>query len=252
MTTDGVKLQSVRRVSEIVELLQEEGPLGTTEITEALDVPTSTVHDYLSSLHELEYLVKTGGKYALGLRLLSHGIAARNRHPIADVGAETIEQLATTTGEAAWLMTEEHGRGVYLDYALGEHAVHTYARVGLRSPLHHLASGKSILAHLPEERVEQIIDRHGLERRTERTIDTPAELFAELERTRDRGYAINDHEAVEGARAVGKAIIVDGDVLGAISVVGPANRLTDQQLADGIVDQLLGAANELELKLNQR
>ncbi len=56
---------------------------------------------------------------------------------------------------------------------------------------------------------------------------------------------------VEGARVVGKAIIVDGEVVGAISIVGPANRLTDHQLEDGIVDQILGAANELKLKLSQ-
>jgi len=251
MTNDAIKLQSIRRVSEIIELLQREGPLGATEITERLDVPTSTAHDYLSSLYDLEYLVKTEGKYDLGLRLLDHGIAARDRHAIADIGQQTITQLANETGEATWLVTEEHGRAVYLDYALGEHAVQTHARIGTRSYLHQLASGKSILAYLPEARVEEIIDRHGLEQRTPHTIDSRAQLLDELEATRERGYAINDQEAVEGARAVGKAIIVGGDVVGAISVVGPANRLTDQQLADGIVDQIRGAANELELKLGQ-
>ena len=251
MNTDGVKLQSVQRVSEIIELIQTNGPMGTTEITEALDVPTSTAHDYLSSLHDLEYLVKTEGKYDLGLRLLDHGIAARERHPIAEAGKSTIEQLANTTGEAAWLMTEEHGHGVYLDYALGEQAVHTYARIGTRVSLHFTASGKSILAHLPEERGREIVDAHGLEQQTDQTISSLEELLAELEATRERGYAINDEEAVKGARAVGTAIIVDESVVGAISIVGPANRMTDSQLEDGIVDHILGAANELELKLSQ-
>jgi len=225
--------------------------MGTTEITEALDVPTSTAHDYLSTLHGLEYLVKSGGKYDLGLRLLDHGIAARDRHPIAREGKSTVEQLAAATGEAAWLVTEEHGRAVYLDYALGEHAVQTHARIGTRSHLHYLASGKAILAHLSDERVEAIVDRHGLAQQTEHTVDSREALRAELDATRERGYALNDQENVEGARAVGKAIVVDGDVVGAISVVGPANRMTDQQLEDGIVDQILGAANELELKLSQ-
>ncbi|WP_144901059.1 IclR family transcriptional regulator [Halobellus captivus] len=252
MTNGTIKLQSVQRVSEIVELIQSRGPLGATEITEALDVPTSTAHDYLSSLHDLEYLVKTDGKYDIGLRFLDHGIKARDRHDIATVGKRTIKQLARETGEATWLVTEEHGRAVYLDYALGEQAVQTHARIGTRSYLHQLASGKSILAYLPEARVDEIIDRHGLEQRTPHTINTREELFEVLERTRERGYAINDQEAVEGARAIGKAIIVGGEVVGAISVAGPANRLTDQQLADGIIDQIRGATNELELKLSQR
>jgi len=251
MTDEPIKLQSVERVSEIVELLQRKGPLGATEITEALDIPTSTAHDYLSSLHNLEYLVKTERKYDLGLRLLDHGMAARDRHPIASIGKQTLGSLARDTGEATYLVTEEHGRAVYLDDAHGEHAVQTHARIGTRSYLHQLASGKSILAYLPEERVREIIDRHGLPQRTPRTIDTSEALFEELEATRERGYAINDQEAVEGARAVGKAVVVAGEVVGAISVVGPANRLTDQQLSDGIVDQIRGAANELELKLSQ-
>lgn len=225
--------------------------MGTPDITEALDVPTSTAHDYLSSLHDLEYLVKTDGKYDLGLRLLDHGIAARGRHPIAEVGQSTIEQLADTTGEAAWLVTEEHGRGVYLDHALGEQAVQTYARIGTRSPLHVTASGKSILANLPEERVREIVDAHGLEQRTERTIGSLKDLLAELETTRERGYAVNDGEAIDGTRAVGTPIIVDGSVVGAISIVGPANRMTDTHLENGMVDHILGAANELELKLSQ-
>ncbi|MFB6250414.1 MAG: IclR family transcriptional regulator [Halobellus sp.] len=251
MTNDAVKLRSIQRVFEIIELLQEHGPMGTTEITESLDVPTSTAHDYLSTLYDLEYLIKVDGKYDLGLRLLDHGIGARNRHPIAREGKSTIEQLANTTGEAVWLVTEEHGQAVYLDYALGEYAVQTHARIGTRSHLHYLASGKSILAHLPRERVEEILDHRGLQQQTSRTVDSREALFEELEATRERNYALNDQENVRGARAIGKAIIVDGDVVGAISVVGPANRLTDQQLENGLVDRVLGAANELELRLSQ-
>lgn len=246
-----VKLQSLKRVSEIIELLQSEGPLGATEISERIDVSTSTAHDYLSSLYELEYVIKTDRKYDLGLRLLDHGMAVRDRFPIASHGKKTLEALAAKTGEATYLVTEEHGRAVYLDFAHGEHAVQTHARIGTRSYLHQLASGKSILAYLPEERVHEIVDRHGLPQRTPHTIDTREDLFEALEATRERGYAINDEEAVEGARAIGKAVIVGGEVRGAIAVVGPANRLTDHKLGDGLVDEVRGAANELELKLSQ-
>lgn len=247
----GVRIKSARRLSEIIELLQSEGPLGATEITERLDIPKSTAHDYLSSLHGLEYVVKSDGKYDLGLRFLDHGFAARERQPIARVGAETIEQLAATTGEATWLVTEEHGKAVYLDSAQGDQAVQTHARVGTRSHLHYLASGKAMLAHMPRERVTEIVDEHGLERRTDETIESVDRLFDELETVRERGYAVNDNEAVDGVRAVGTAVVVEGEVRGAISVSGPANRMTDQRLEDGVAEQVLGAANELELKLGQ-
>jgi len=248
---DGVRIQSVQRLSEIIELLQTAGPLGTTELTKQLDIPKSTTHDYLSTLHDLEYVVKTGGKYDLGLRFLDHGIAAKERRPLAEIGGSTIEQLAAETGEATWLVAEEHGKAVYIDSALGEQAVQTHARVGTRSHLHYLASGKSILAHMSRAEVEGIIDRHGLEKPTQQTVGSPEELFSELDTIREQGYAVNDSEAVDGVRAVGTAVVVDGEVLGAISVSGPANRLTDDRLSDTIVGQILGAANELELKLSQ-
>ena len=245
------RIKSVARISEIVQLLQEEGPLGITEIADQTGLPTSTVHDYVGSLYEMEYVVKSEKKkYDLGLRFLDHGMSARENRPISTVGQSSIEQLAEVTGEAVWIVVEEHGKAVYVNRALGDRAVET-ARIGTRSDLHCLASGKAILAHLSDDRVEEIINQHGLSTRTDRTVGTRESLYDELEAVRERGYAMNEGEAVEGVRAVGTPVLVGGDIAGAVSVSGPANRMTDDRLEDEILVELLGATNELEVRLGR-
>jgi len=244
------RIKSVGRISEIVQLLQEEGPLGITEIADHTGLPTSTVHDYVGSLYEMEYVVKSEKKYDLGLRFLDHGMSARENRPISTVGQSSIEQLAEATGEAVWIVVEEHGKAVYVNRALGDRAIET-ARIGTRSDLHCLASGKAILAHLSDDRVDEIINQHGLSTRTDRTVGTRETLYDELEAVRKQGYATNEGEAVEGARAVGTPVLVGDDIAGAVSVSGPANRITDDQLEDEILAELLRATNELEVRLGR-
>lgn len=243
MTDRDVPIGSLARASEIIGLLQTE-PMGVAAVAAELDIARSTAHDHLTTLARLGYLVNEGGTYRLGLRLLDHGMAARAGYPIASVGTEVIEQLAADTGEAVWTVVEEHGRAVYVDSALGERAVPTHARVGTRSGLHYLASGKAILAHLPEEDVRAI-----LETAPSRPVEDVEAFFEELRNVADRGYALNDNEAVEGVRAIGAPVVTDGTLRGALSLSGPANRLSSARIEDELVPELLAATNELELRL---
>jgi DNA-binding IclR family transcriptional regulator len=116
--------------------------------------------------------------------------------------------------------------------------------------LHHLSAGKAILARLPEERVEAIIDKHGLVERTENTITTRAELYDELETVRERGYAYNDGEEVDGLRAVGAAVSgPDGEVLGAISLSGPKSRMRGERFDQGIPQAVKETADVIEFNI---
>jgi len=108
-------------------------------------------------------------------------------------------------------------------------AVQVKGHVGTRAPLHSTGLGKAILAHLPEERVESIVDHHGMPASTPETITDRDELFDALERIRDRGFAFDDEERLRGLRCVAAPILANDDVVGAISVSGPTNRLRDDR-----------------------
>lgn len=247
--TEGMKVKTTEVVFRIIEAIQKRNGATLSELTEDVDRAKSTVCDHLSTLEEMEYLVKEGNEYHLSLRFLSHGIHAKDRTKLSGAIRPPLKQLADKTGEVAWVMVKEYDRAVILDMAVGEQAVRTLDRVGMRTHMHYHAAGKAILAHLPPKDVKNIIDRCGLPARTEHTITDPEELNAELEDIRERGYAIMDNEALQGLRSVAAPIKVQDSVLGAVSVAAPSKRLSSNKLHREISNQVLGAANVIELKM---
>jgi len=176
------RIKTTSTVFDIIESIQYLGGATTSELVETLGMAKSTVHSHLITLEEEGYLVKDDGEYDLGLKFLDHGIYAQTNRYIAHAARPSLEEIAFETGEVSYLVVEEHGRGVNLIREKGEHSVTTIDRVGLRTYLHIHAAGKAILAHLPDERVEAIIEQHGLSAVTEETITDIDALFEELER----------------------------------------------------------------------
>ena len=109
------------------------------------------------------------------------------------------------------------------------------------------ALGKAILAHTPRERVEQILDQHGLPQITENTITDRQELLDELEAVRERGFAIDDEERISGIWCIGAPIKSDDRVLGAVSVSGPTSRMKNERLNDEVANMMRSTANVIEV-----
>ena len=97
--------------------------------------------------------------------------------------------------------------------------------------MHNSAIGKAILALRPAEDVSRILQKSGLPRMTERSIDTPAKLRAHLGTVRARGYAIDDEEYAVGLRCVAAPVFDEaGTAIAAVSLSGPIARITDARL----------------------
>jgi DNA-binding IclR family transcriptional regulator len=247
-------LKTVSRAFDVIRALEELDGAGVTELADHLDISKSAAYSYLATLREDKFVVKRDDVYVLSLQFLLVGEYVRNQNVLYRTGKSEIESLAEETGEYAHLATEQHGLGVNLYKVRGEKAVGSdYQTSKLQRPdyLHFSATGKSILAHLPRERVEDIVDRYGLKRKTANTITDRDELFAELERIRERGYAYNDEEEIEGLVAVGAPVLDrEGGVLGSLSVSGPTNRMKDDRYHESIVEMVTNAANVVEVNIN--
>ncbi|MFB6223957.1 MAG: IclR family transcriptional regulator [Haloarcula sp.] len=235
---------------QILERVQAEPGRSLNELTAELDMARSTIHRHLLTLENNDLLFRKDGEFHLGLRLLDFGVSARNRVPFFDIARRQVNRLAEATKEKVWLVAREGDHSVHLYKASGASPLETSARVGQRSFLHQLAAGKAILAYLPEQERDAIIERQGLEKVTEQTITDRAVLLDELETISERGYAFNLSESIEGLNAVGAPIRdEDGTPIGGISISGPANRVKGELLKEDLPDKLLAAIDEIHINL---
>lgn len=232
---------------DIIQYLQEHDEAGITEIADALGYAKGTIHSHMTTLSTNEYVVKQDGIYRLSLRYLDLAQTVRDRIQIYDAVQDELEDLASESGELAQSATEEHGKAVYIYKTGGEKAVQTASSVGDREYLHCIALGKAILAHKSRDYVRGIIDRHGFERFTENTITSQEELFSELETIRDRGYAFDREEKIEGLRCVAAPIVTNGEIAGALSISGPARRFNGEVFEEKLPKMVTRSANVVEI-----
>lgn len=253
MSDENVNLRGIKSnqtLFRIVESIRDQETATVTEVANDVGVAKSTAHRHLASLHEGEYVIREDNQYRLSLRFLDLGISVRNRREEYRKMKTTARDLAEQTGELISFIVEENGRGVFLYRERGAEGVESAAYVGKEAYLHTTSAGKALLAHLPEDRIQAIIDDHGLPAQTEATITDEAALWEELENIAENGLAFSRGEHTQGLAAVGAPVIrPDGEVLGGLSVAGPSHRMTDERIRDEIPQQLLSIINEFELNI---
>lgn len=243
------EVKTAVRVFEIIEAIREKNEVGVTELANELDIAKSTTHRYLTTMEQAEYLIKKDDKYQLSLKYLDHGVYKRKQILPWQIIGQTLKQLSSETSEIAWFTVEEHGKGRDIYKSEGDRAITVETWIGQAKPLHALAAGKAILAFTPQDRVHEILDTQELEKITEQTISTRDALLAELEEIREKGVAFNDEEYTKGIRSVAAPVFHDDDVVGAVSVSGPANRMRGDRYRQELPELVLGAVNEVELKM---
>jgi len=244
-----VPVNAIETTLTVAEALEEYDSVGVSELATAVDLPRSTVFNHLKTLEQNDYVVNEGGSYRLSCRFLKLGAKARSYHDVHRVARGEINRLAEETGEMSALLVEEHGLGVFLHRAEGEQAVHIDSYTGQRIHLHGAALGKAILASLPRERVDEIVDRRGLPALTENTTTDREDLAQELDDIAEAGVAFDDQERLAGLRSVAVPI-TDGDrVLGSVSIAGPTSRVQDERFRETFPSKLRDVANVIELDL---
>ena len=246
---DSNTIKSDETLFDIIDALRESGGGGVTYLADELGLAKSTVYKHLQSLQGRGYVVNDGGEYRLGLQFFNQGAFVRNQFALYHASKNKIEKLASRTGETVWCIVQENGRGMFLNGAAANDTLAPDSVIGRWLPLHSSAAGKAILAYLPEDDVHDIIDRQGLPAYSDNTITNREELFEDLERVRDRGYAYNFEENETGVHAIAAPVGRDGAPVGAISIAGAANRLTRQYCDDELADPLLETVDDIEFQL---
>lgn len=245
------KIKSDETLLEILETFHTLDKTTLISIADEVDVSKSTVHRHLKTLQDRRFITKVGDEYVLGLEFLRFGGAARERYPFYRQSKAIVQQVADQTEEFAGFLVEEQGIGTFIYCEMGAEGVPSIAKVGQNLYLHQSASGKAILAHLPAEQRELILDEHGLPARTENTITDKEKLRTELSEVRDRGYAVAREEYVTGLKAVATpAFSSENEPIGSLLVAGPPHRMRNERFDSELPELLQGAIKEFELTVS--
>lgn len=245
------KIKSDETLLTILEAIHELDTPNIVEISEQVDVSKSTVHRHLKTLRDQRLITKENNRYDFGIEFLRFGGAARERYPFHQQAKAIVQQVADQTDEFVGFLVEQQGIGTFIYCEMGSDGVPSDAKVGQNLYLNQTACGKAILANLPSERRERIIEEHGLPARTDETLTNRDELVAELETVRERGYAVADEEYTEGLRAIAApAFNADNIVIGSLVVAGPIHRIRGENFRSDLPELTVGATKEFKLTIS--
>lgn len=248
---DPYQLQSIDRVVALLDVLSESDvPLSLAEICTRMGLHKSTVHRSLMVLERTAMIERTlEGRFRLGLKLYELGNRAVEQMDLRERVYPFFRRLARDVGETVHLSVLQGTKVVYLDKVEPNRRVCMSSKMGMSNPAYCTSMGKAMLAFLPEDALEDILGRIKFVRHTPKTLCTREALLKSLERVRRRGYAIDDEEIEVGVRCVG-APIFDNDhhPIAAVSVSGPASRITVQSVPD-VAQKLVRCCNEISATL---
>ncbi|MBS0455398.1 MAG: helix-turn-helix domain-containing protein [Proteobacteria bacterium] len=207
--------------------------LGQSELAEQLALPRTTIYRLLATLVARGLVRRDPLRkvYCLGFRCFEMARQAYSMPDLVAAAAMELRALRDLTGETSYLATLDGREVISLERCDGAHSQRSAAALGERKPVHCTSQGKAILSAMPDEARDTIVREAILKPLTPLTITDRRRLQAELRITKARGYAIDDEEIVLGVRCVGAPVVdSSGQVRGAISVAGPAYRLTRERL----------------------
>jgi DNA-binding IclR family transcriptional regulator len=224
----------ISKVLRILEALQgSSAGLGLKAICDLTGIHKSTAHRFLKHLEREGYLVRTeAGAYLIGPRLSQMSTHGSQGATLQAVARPILWELWKSTQETVNLAVLDQGTVLYVDVIESPHEFRLSSRVGTRRSLHVTALGKALAAFLPAELRASVLSTIKFQPSTPKTIMNLVQFRQELEKIRRQGYAVDDEEAVQGARCVSAPILnADREPIAAVSVSGPVTRVSPNQVA---------------------
>jgi DNA-binding IclR family transcriptional regulator len=205
--------------------------LNLFEVSERAGLNKTTTHRLLQALSSEGMIERdeTTSRYRLGAGLMALGVQALSSSDLRLRVRPTLKRLAQDTGETATLEVPIDRSMLILDEVAGSHFVGAAGNVGTRWPLHATSTGKALIAFDEQAMIRLGDDLPAL---TPRTIVRRADLEKQLGVIRQRGFAETVDELEEGFSGVGTIIRGGlGEILGALSICGPTQRMSDSRRA---------------------
>ena len=247
----GRTIQSVDRALDVLEVLSACGTeLALGEIASRAGLNSSTCHHLLSTLAARGYVGRNprGRSYFLGTKILELSSSRVRQFNLIDVAMPELRRLNQETRETVHLAVMQGYELTTLAILESPHPIRVSTDgAGKANAAHATATGKAILAWLPEMEIARVIAEKGLTSFTDKTITNIADLMEDLRHVRRNGYSVDSEEFQLGVVCVGSAIRDHlGAVIGAIGCSMP-----DMRASDDFIDKTKQAVRECAKNLSE-
>jgi len=211
-------------------------PPTMSELCRATGLHKSTVYRFLQVLEDLGYIAPDAeGRYGLAYKFLDLAMTVDGPMALRRSAHGVLLALSERLGESVQLAILEGTKVVYCDKVDAIRSLRIETRFGQRLNAHATGLGKVMLAYLPEDEVSRLYSGYNFERHTANTIQSLDRLSEALRNIRSSGHGLDDEEYVAGLKCIAAPVFgTRGNVIAALSVSGPAIRMTDQTMPEMI------------------
>ena len=239
------QVKSATRTLDIIEyVVAHNRPLVAQEIAVALGIPVSSLSYLLGTLVDRGYLAREGRRYSAGpgLQRLQ---ASPGGFSLAERAAPLVRTLRVQLNETTSFFVRSEWDVEAIVTETSEQALRYAVPTGARLPMHALASGKALLAALPDDELDRYFAEAERQRFTPATVTAEKALRREIGEIRKTGFAVTDEEFSLGIRGIGRVVTIGGEPVGAQSVAVPKARF-DEAVQHRVMDMLERTAGLLE------
>ena len=226
----GRTIQSVDRALDIIEILAlSERSLSLKEIAQRAGLNASTCHHLLATLSDRKFVSRQPNSrgYVVGSRLGFLAESSLRQFSFVDAAMKELRKLNHETRESAHLAVIQGAELAILAELDSNRAVRAGfdKHANRAAAAHATASGKAILAWLPEAEIARVIASGGFAKFTDNTVITIGDLVEELRQVRRNGFAIDMEEFQSGVAGIAAAVRdQNGAVVGSVGVTIPSMR----------------------------
>src|SRR5574337_211796 len=230
-------IQSVSHALDILEsFTKTEDELGVTQLSKRLGLHKNNVFRLLATLEHRGYIEqnKATENYRLGPKTLQIGSIFIEQRECRRLARPIIEGLMASTGETAVVAVLRGNKVIYMDSVETNKTVRAVSRIGAMLPANCTAVGKAQLAVLSSAEIERLYPEPMIPTLTEKSLKTRELLLADLKRTAEKGYAIENEECDLEVRSVAVPVRdFSKTIVAAVGIIAPAARLLDEGLEKG-------------------
>ena len=230
--TDKNYIEVTGKIFAVLEYFVQRGSrqkgVAFSEVASAVPLARTTVHRILYSLEKLGYIEKDEikGHYQLAAKFHDLTGSAVQFRRLQSLAKSVMQNLLLRFGETINLGVLEDGQVTYLDVLQSSSSLRIAAVPGERNPVHCTALGKAIVAFLPENELQAVLEQYPLVKKTSRTITQKRHLLVHLASVRERAVALDLEENLMGVICAAAPIFdKTGRVIAGISLSGPASRM---------------------------